>query len=64
MKPNPKRRSKVERELLERRRIGAQLATCAFNLAQDDALPESTRATLKNLQRQWDAIERTKKVKP
>ena len=43
-------------ELLARRKVGAMLANCAFNLKQKDCLPENDRKVLAELQRRWDAI--------
>ena len=48
---------RLRAELDERKRIGAQLATAAFNLSQpEQSLTNEGRNSLKALQRAWDAI--------
>ena len=47
-----------EREILERRRIGAQLANSCFNLSQQQSLTTYQRDSLGGLVREWDQIQR------
>jgi hypothetical protein len=47
---------RMREALTDLRFVGGQLANCAFNLAQDEALRSSMRETLDTCRKQWDAL--------
>jgi hypothetical protein len=53
--------AELEAELAKCRLVGAQLANCAFNLAQRQELTPRDRSELKHVWKLWDAIPRTAK---
>ncbi len=55
--------SELKREIGQLRSIGAQLANMAYNWGQESAgevvLGKDDKKTLRELQKKWDAIERS-----
>ena len=56
-------KAELREEVRRLREVGAQLANAAFNLRQKHTLSDDDRATLDELRRKWDAVQRSEKTR-